>query len=778
MAKNIQTTLTLDNRQFNKAIKQSDTNVDKFSQSGSKAVGVLRALAGAFAIREIINYADGITNLKNKLLTLNPNAEAVAKQFDRIRQIAIASRADLDGVGDLYFRIARAQGELGITSEETAQIVESVSKAITASGLSAQEAAGPLLQLGQALQSGRFQGDELRSILEGLPDVARALARQLGVPIGKLKDLGSQGLITGKVFVDAMRSAKEGIDIAFGNTQTTIGQGFQLVQTGFSGLVNTVSGSTGVFDSIAISLKSIAEFLELLSTSVSGLKAFGTALLSLVGTFLIFGKVIPATTTALANLKTGTFTSVKGFEALTGGTNSLWKSVKTATMRFTGLTKVVTPTLTKFGQLTLIFSGLVRILAGPLGLGLAIFGLFKTLKGIQELKEQNIINKIVKGGASKTIDEINRLQLAILELEASTTKTVATFSKTGKLTITSVKDEKEIERLNKRIKALQATLSMSATGPQSSFSGSLKDISDIGTKAGETVTNLENDINTLILGLGKKARTPEGLIEALAAFQLLVGDPKTNDDFKTYEENINKIYQAFGEKAPTDQLKELMTQIANVATLTDFDNAMESIHDNMIRGVITYDQYKDAIAKLEEAGKKLNPIFETFKDVISSAGETLGDDLANALVEGENALDSFKNMFKDMVKQMLAEAIKLFIIRALLSSIFGAFGYDVNFGATGSAISSVTKQKKATGGSVMKRQPYIVGENGPELFTPSVNGSITPNERLGGGGNQNVTYNINAIDVQSFQSMIARDKSFIHAVVTKAGNDMPSGRRF
>lgn len=70
------------------------------------------------------------------------------------------------------------------------------------------------------------------------------------------------------------------------------------------------------------------------------------------------------------------------------------------------------------------------------------------------------------------------------------------------------------------------------------------------------------------------------------------------------------------------------------------------------------------------------------------------------------------------------------------------------------------------GGPVMKNRPYIVGEKGPELFVPGATGNIVPNDSLGGG--RAVTYNINAVDAQSFQQLVARDPEFIFAV-TEAG---------
>ena len=191
----------------------------------------LGGLASAFAIGQVVQFADSITSLRNKLLTLTPDVSAVNKQFSALAAIAITSRAPLEATGDLFFRIQRSAKALGISSAEAATITESLAKAMSASGLSAGEAAGPLLQLGQALQSGVFQGDELRSILEGMPVVAQALATELGVPVGALKKLGSEGQISADVFVQAMRKAKDSIDEAFGRTTPTISSAIEGLRT-------------------------------------------------------------------------------------------------------------------------------------------------------------------------------------------------------------------------------------------------------------------------------------------------------------------------------------------------------------------------------------------------------------------------------------------------------------------------------------------------------------------------------------------------------------------
>jgi len=766
MAKDITVALTLDNKQFDKGIKQSQRNAGKFAkQTTSEVTGLtnaFRLLAGAIGVQQIIKYADGITNLKNKLLTLNPNAAAVAEQFDRIRQIAINSRADLDGVGDLYFRIARAQTELGITGEETAQIVESVSKAITASGLSAQEAQGPLLQLGQALQSGRFQGDELRSILEGLPDVARALARSLNVPIGKLKDLGSQGLITGKVFVDAMRQAKEGIDIAFGNTEVTIGQGFQLVQTSFSGLVNTIGNSTGVFTSIAESLVSISKGIEALASSTDAIKSFGTAIVAVIGSLFLFRSAISIIRMPIKTFAADSLFLAKGVEKLTGNMKLLSGGAKNAFDRLSGAKPVGNAFLSTFGRIAVMLRSVVGIISGPLGLALAIFGLTKAMQGLNDIKEQNLIDKIASQGAAKTIEEINRLELAILQLKKATI--TDNFGGMGILggSLNLSENKNQIELYQKRIDELFKTLDMKSKGELLGF---------IGIKS-ETDTQIQQTadaINKLLLSLTGMTRSPQGLTDALAAFQALVGDPKTNEDFRIYEESIRKIYAAFGESVPTDEFDKLKESIADVTSFDAMDAVLTQTVELMKQNKISADEYIEALALLRGAVAHLSPVFEVFKDAMSEAGNALGDDLAEALVEGEDAMDAFKNAFKDVVKKVIAEAIKLMIVRQLMQSIFGMMGYNVEFGS-GASIANITKAPPmADGGAVTNNKPYMVGEEGPELFVPSSNGTIIPNGAGGGSTTNNyITNNISALDSRSVAQVFAENSQAMLGTVEYA----------
>ena len=81
----------------------------------------------------------------------------------------------------------------------------------------------------------------------------------------------------------------------------------------------------------------------------------------------------------------------------------------------------------------------------------------------------------------------------------------------------------------------------------------------------------------------------------------------------------------------------------------------------------------------------------------------------------------------------------------------------------------------ASGGSVSKGKPVVVGERGAELFVPNSTGQIQQNARGTGGGSVNVNFNIDAIDSSSFNSVLVENRGVITSIINNALNE--KGRR-
>jgi len=277
-----------------------------------------------------------------------------------------------------------------------------------------------------------------------------------------------------------------------------------------------------------------------------------------------------------------------------------------------------------------------------------------------------------------------------------------------------------------------------------------------------------------------------GVVEAVGFLgkQLgrLISFATGNDSMEKFFENIENA----ANKARTggiDMVKVALEDIGNVVPETSTQDFIDQlIYDMQLAGDIAEheaEKMREALKKQQEAGSTVikngsqdattvlsdfASAAENIEATFFSATQALTDGLAQSLMDGGSVLDNFKDFFKKIVKQLIAEAIKLAVIQPILSSIFGVFGFSIDFSSN--KISKIGK--RANGGPVMANKPYIVGERGPELLVPNSSGYVVNNEQLGMGKSTKVTYNINAVDARSFKQLVAQDPEFIYTV-TQAG---------
>ena len=143
----------------------------------------------------------------------------------------------------------------------------------------------------------------------------------------------------------------------------------------------------------------------------------------------------------------------------------------------------------------------------------------------------------------------------------------------------------------------------------------------------------------------------------------------------------------------------------------------------------------------------------------------------------ENAFVSFvqtgKLSFKDLANSLIADFARIQAKKAIAGLFsMGSGGGGGIFGSIGKIFGF------AGGGEPPVNRPSLIGENGPELFVPKVAGTVVPNGEFGGGSTVNqITYNIQATDAASFKAQLARDPSFVHAVVEQGRRSTPNGAR-
>jgi hypothetical protein len=299
----------------------------------------------------------------------------------------------------------------------------------------------------------------------------------------------------------------------------------------------------------------------------------------------------------------------------------------------------------------------------------------------------------------------------------------------------------------------------------------------------------DNFGDVIVTVMDVAVRAIGGVVEAIAfmgkgigaLIEKVTGDSGMKDYFQGIEdaantartggiESFKKAIEELGEAqgldtAAQDAVANLIAKMKEAGDAADEDAQKQKERLKKL-GEDANEQIKNGAKGVAESQAMYASASENLLSTISDATKAMSTDIATALMNGEDVLGSFKDFFKKIISQVISEALRLMVIQPILNSIFGSFGFGFDAGGTLGKLPG-----RATGGPVMKNKPYIVGERGEELFVPSTNGNIIPNNMISGGitpGKTVVTYNINAVDARSFRQLVASDPEFIYTV-TQAG---------
>lgn len=244
------------------AAGKAEKSVKGVSSASSALNKVLGITAGLLSARQILQAAESWTTLNNRLRLVTDSSAAFNMAQENIFRIAQDTRQGLTATAELYQRIAQNQKELGLTGQETADIVQTINQALVISGTSSQAANAALIQLGQAFASGTLRGEELNSVLEQAPALSMAIAKGMGATVGQLKSLGEQGLITSTAVIDALRNQSEELEAQFNSITPTVSGALTQLDNSFIQLVGRMDESTGASANASAAISDLARALS------------------------------------------------------------------------------------------------------------------------------------------------------------------------------------------------------------------------------------------------------------------------------------------------------------------------------------------------------------------------------------------------------------------------------------------------------------------------------------------------------------------------------------
>lgn len=300
--------------------READGALDKVRQNAEKTANILRGafavVAGALAGSVIVKAADDATSAMNRVnSTLKGTGEDAAAAMERITQGALSTGIAVTETTSAFMRFAPALRVAGKSTEDTINLIEGLQKGMLAAGASSAEVGGILVQLGQAINSGNFAGDELKAFMEAAPPkLLQDFANALGTSVDKIKEMGAEGKLTNKQVLPALQAAAANAGKEFNEMTVTMALAQARISVAFTALVGdldkifrgserVVFGMTKIRDAmewVRARLGVIREFGEEMGGLDRVLKAVGVTLLIMFSPAIIAG--VWALITALAPL--------------------------------------------------------------------------------------------------------------------------------------------------------------------------------------------------------------------------------------------------------------------------------------------------------------------------------------------------------------------------------------------------------------------------------------------------------------------------------------------
>ena len=182
---------------------------------------------GIKLVKDIMSAADQQSALNARIHMMNDGLQTTEELQKRIYQAAQASRGSYNNTAGMVGKFGTLAPDAFNSSQEIVDFAEQINKHLTLSGASGAGADAAILQLSQALSAGVLRGEELNSVLEQAPTIAQTIAEYMGVNIGKMRELASEGKITSDVVKNALFSAAEETNAKFAEIPMTFAQLWQ-----------------------------------------------------------------------------------------------------------------------------------------------------------------------------------------------------------------------------------------------------------------------------------------------------------------------------------------------------------------------------------------------------------------------------------------------------------------------------------------------------------------------------------------------------------------------
>lgn len=287
---------------FGQDLQSAMNKVGKGVQIAAAATGIGVA---ATAVKDLAvgaaNLSDQMAQIRSRINLINDGSQTTVEIMDKIYAASQRSRGGYLEMADSVAKLNMLAKDAFSSNDEAIFFVEQLNKQFKISGASVEEATSAMYQLTQAMASGKLQGDEFRSIMENAPMLAQSIAQEMGMSVGQLKELSSQGLITADIIKNALYGSAEETNQKFAEIPMTfadIGQSIQnqFIQA-FTPVLEQLASITSsgefmaAFEGVGIAIRSVAAVAQvsigLISAAFNSMKVVVSTVGNIVKSFAV-----------------------------------------------------------------------------------------------------------------------------------------------------------------------------------------------------------------------------------------------------------------------------------------------------------------------------------------------------------------------------------------------------------------------------------------------------------------------------------------------------------
>ncbi len=722
----------------------ADTGLGRIAFAARRAAIALTALAAAGAAGG--RWANSYVTVENRLRALGQTSDKAAEQ---IAGAAIRSRTPIEEMATSVMRIQKASGD---GFDLTIDRVETLNKLLAAGGATAAEVGSIMTQFSQALSSGVLQGDELKSLREAAPvELLDAIAEAAGGTRAALKEMGADGELTSAVMLQALDSMQQKANEAFSQVDITAGQALTNVNSAMTVFVGRLNEGLGATSTFAQGLQDLSTWL------MSNAEAAEEMGRSIQAALIVGGEISADIQAVLDSLG----------EKVDGITEALREGLgfpEGGLLAGDAIANIIDAVASMAGTMEGAASATREAF---LQMGDAVS------TGIQAA--MNAVIAGVEGAINAVMEGIRKLASAVDSVTAAAPFTDGTNLAGGVGSVSLGRVE---------------NIATSNAG------GSVSEAYDDGyQRASGEVQGVAVEVRTYFDGLSDRFQEVRSELEAAdaeseAPIPGIDGTTGTGSPAAAGSDRKSKGKKGKAVKKETPFFEGVQKEIASLerqiemigkskAEVAELTARYAMLDEAKRRGITVTDELSAKIdAEAAQVGKLTAQYeaAETKMDALKDVSQQWKDSLIDAAMGVEGAFDGVI----DAIKRAAVE-YALFGTGMLADIGGGGLGGNVFGGLIGGVgggggLGGIFGGARAAGGPVSGGKTYLVGERGPELFTPPGSGQIIPNNKLGGAGAGGgaMSINVNVTGANGDQHVIALVQEGVSRGLSAFDQQLPS----